>query len=192
MQIFDTRQEMLKALPKGMVMAELGVFDGSFAKDILEICQPQKLYLIDLWAGTIMSGNQDGNNVVHRNGGELFREVVKIAKDQYDKLNYSQVEVFRAETEKIKHFDYNSIDAVYIDADHSYSGCLKDLINSFNTVKNGGYIMGHDYETNFSKTQTDWKFGVKQAVDEFCKEYNQEISAKAMDGQVSYLIKVKK
>ena len=52
--------------------------------------------------------------------------------------------------------------------------------------------MGHDYEMNMDKANTRYNFGVKRAVDEFCKEHNQEIIAKGNDGCVSFCIKVKK
>lgn len=55
-----------------------------------------------------------------------------------------------------------------------------------------GYIMGHDYEMNMSKAKTRYNFGVKQAVDEFCNKYNHKILSKAMDGCVSYCIKINK
>jgi cephalosporin hydroxylase len=77
---------------------------------------------------------------------------------------------------------------IYIDADHSYEGCKRDLNISFKKVKSGGYIMGHDYEMNMNKAQKEYSFGVKQAVDEFCISYNQRICAKGFDGCVSYAI----
>ena len=57
-------------------------------------------------------------------------------------------------------------DIIYIDGDHSYDGVKHDLINSFRVIKNGGYIMGHDYEMNMEKAHTNWVFGVKQAVNQ--------------------------
>ncbi len=48
--------------------------------------------------------------------------------------------------------------------------------------------MGHDYEMNMKKAKQVWEFGVKQAVDEFCAEKGLKISAKGMDGCVSYAI----
>jgi len=81
---------------------------------------------------------------------------------------------------------------VYIDADHSYEAVKNDLNNAFLKVKNGGYIMGHDYEFNRQKTDNIHFFGVKQAVDEFCSKYSLSIDMKAMDGCVSFGIQVKK
>ena len=81
---------------------------------------------------------------------------------------------------------------IYIDADHSYNGVLHDLKLSYEKIKDGGFIMGHDYEQNMSKTKNVYNFGVKRAVDEFCLNYNQKIIYKAIDGCVSFAIKIDK
>ena len=52
--------------------------------------------------------------------------------------------------------------------------------------------MGHDYEMNMNKAKRYYEFGVRKAVDEYCIEFNQEIITKAMDGCVSFCIKVNK
>ena len=89
-------------------------------------------------------------------------------------------------------FPSHTFDMIYIDGDHSYDGCKKDLIIAYDKIKNGGFIMGHDYEMNMIKAKTAYIFGVRNAVDEFCINYNQTIYAKAYDGCVSYAIQVSK
>ena len=52
-----------------------------------------------------------------------------------------------------------SLDLVFIDADHSYEGCKADIIAWRPKLRPGGWLMGHDYEpVSFP--------GVVQAVDE--------------------------
>jgi hypothetical protein len=41
---------------------------------------------------------------------------------------------------------------------------------------------------NYAKTKYTYKFGTKQAVDEFCAKHNLKIYAKALDGCVGYAI----
>jgi hypothetical protein len=50
--------------------------------------------------------------------------------------------------------------------------------------------MGHDYEMNMNKAHNYYNFGVKQAVDGFCRDFGQKIIAKALDGCVSFCIKI--
>jgi predicted O-methyltransferase YrrM len=50
------------------------------------------------------------------------------------------------------------LDLVFIDADHSYEGCLRDIHAWLPKVKRGGWICGHDYANKSGE--------VKKAVDE--------------------------
>jgi predicted O-methyltransferase YrrM len=61
-----------------------------------------------------------------------------------------------ASNDAVNSFQDNSIDFLFIDADHTYEGCKQDIELWLPKVKTGGVIAGHDY---------DWA-GVKQAVDE--------------------------
>ena len=53
-----------------------------------------------------------------------------------------------------------SLDFVFIDGDHTYEACKRDIIAWLPKVKEGGWITGHDYH-EFP--------GVKKAVDELLK-----------------------
>jgi predicted O-methyltransferase YrrM len=53
------------------------------------------------------------------------------------------------------------LDVLFIDGDHSYTGCLADLENWGPKVKDGGLILCHDSDTAGFP-------GVRQAIDEFC------------------------
>lgn len=60
--------------------------------------------------------------------------------------------------EMAKHFDDNSLDAVYIDAGHTYEEVVMDLVAWIPKVKPGGVICGDDYGIDFP--------GVTAAVNE--------------------------
>jgi hypothetical protein len=51
-KIYENRNQMLLDLPKNLIVAELGVFNGTFSESILKICEPSQLILIDLWENT--------------------------------------------------------------------------------------------------------------------------------------------
>lgn len=188
MKIYNTRKDMLYEFPINGIIAELGVFKGDFSQQIIDTCKPKKIVLIDAWYmfSTIMSGDENGNNIEYHIADNLYLEVLKRFE------NNSIVEIERDFTNILKTYDDNYFDAIYIDADHSYEAVKKDLNNAYQKVKDGGIIAGHDYEFNLEKAHCTYPFGVKQAVDEFCIEHNLSISAKAMDGCVSFLIRVKK
>ena len=57
-------------------------------------------------------------------------------------------------------FEDDSIDFIFIDADHTYEGVMKDIRSYWPKLKSGGLFSGHDFKHP----------PVKQAVDEFTKE----------------------
>jgi len=180
MKIFENRNEMVKELViQGGVYGEIGVFKGEFSKFLLGL-NPDKLVLFDLFDGICGSGDVDGNNFCNTN----------MAHEYYNLSTLDDViELIKGDSStELSKFDDGNFDMLYIDGDHSYEGCKKDLNAAIKKVKKGGWIMGHDYEMNMDKAKTYYSFGVKQAVDEFCKENNLTIHSKAMDGCVSYSI----
>ena len=63
-----------------------------------------------------------------------------------------------------KEIPSNSIDIVFLDADHSYDTMIKDLPFWYNKLREGGILLGNDYSRRSSGTQ--------RAVDEFIRNRN--------------------
>ena len=187
---FETRGEMLKYYCNqfsGPKLLEIGVFKGEFLDYLVANCNMGSIDAVDLFEGVTCSGDADGNNMVYYDIGKSYLELSDKYKDQ------RKIKLFKSSSITfLKNQDDNIYDIIYIDGDHSYNGVKNDLIMAYNKTKNGGYIMGHDYAINMSKANKIYKFGVKKAVDEFCKYYVQAISAIALDGYISFCIKVNK
>jgi hypothetical protein len=188
MQIFENRVDMIQTLLKeGMVGCEIGVFAGEFAEQ-LYARKPAELYLIDAWEGEpesrmLFSGDQDGNNGTSYPDFYLYAKVVNQFSD------CPNVKILKGwTTDVLPTLPDNYFDYIYMDADHSYEGMKRDLKLILPKVKPNALILGHDYEMNFAKATIPWKFGVKQAVDEFCKEFDYKLVAKGMDGCVSFCL----
>src|SRR6476661_113895 len=49
LKVLVTRNNLLRALPQGGVVAELGVDKGDFSENILTITTPRKFHLVDTW-----------------------------------------------------------------------------------------------------------------------------------------------
>jgi SAM-dependent methyltransferase len=63
-----------------------------------------------------------------------------------------------------KQFEFQSVDVVYIDADHHYEAVKKDILHWLPKVKNGGVLCGHDYDLEAPQS---WpRYGVRIAVNE--------------------------
>ena len=170
-----TREEMLGLLPKNLIGAELGVFEGEFSKIILNKIQPLILFLVDIFKGEMCSGDKNGNNMK-----TIFLE------NSYNKLledykNINNVKVIKDTTINfLNSLNDNYLDFVYIDADHTYEGVYADLMLSRLKVKNNGYILGHDYTPRFQ--------GCVDAVNCFVKQFNLNLLLTTEDSCSSYMI----
>lgn len=178
MQIIDNRNELLNYFPKKMRIAELGVFAGEFSEIILRSLEPSELFLVDIFPESIVSGDKNGNNIIHMNLADHYN--VLLAKYK----NIPKVRIIKSNTfEFLNSLDDYYLDLVYIDADHSYNAVKSDLELSLKKVKKNGMILGHDY--------TNSKFPeVVKAVDEFCLEHSLKIDFLTKDGCPTFGIKL--
>jgi len=142
--VLTDRKTMIREyLPKGAVVAEVGVFRGDNAHTILEGAEPRELHLIDL-----------DFSLLHRHPFEpaLRDGIVRL----HEKDSVAALASFPD-----KYFDW-----VYIDGDHSYPGVKRDIEEAKRTVKPDGLLVVNDY-IFFSH----WEFiryGVVHAVNELC------------------------
>lgn len=159
--VVPTRRELLNKLPANGVVAEVGVASGSFSKLILEICNPRKLYLIDLW-----------NEVSEHDYSEQAYDSVQ--QQMAGRIAKYQVEILRGWSwEMLERLPEESLDWVYIDAAHDYASVVRDLDACRIRIKRGGFIVGHDY-TIWSNNGIS-RFGVVEAVNEFCVHHGWEM-----------------
>ncbi len=152
------RGKLLKKMPKNAVCAELGVMDGLFSKEILNITKPKKLILIDLWVV-----NQTFTDPISQSEYDLKYNSVK---EKFK--SRPEVEIMKGRTDLIKTFPDNYFDWVYIDANHTYEFVKNDLENCYPKIKPDGYIIGDDYS---HENYVDMIYGVIEAVDEFVKTH---------------------
>ena len=173
----QTRGDLLNIIPKNLIILEIGVFRGEFAKDILKTTQPKELYLVDIWEGKWGSGDKDGNNYAEINDMEsVYLSLYKQTKDK------SNIHVIRSKSVSfLQSCEDDLFDVIYVDGDHTEEAVYNDMIHSFNKIKPGGLLMGHDYHHQ-----------IEIAVNRFCSDYNQTIEYVTEDGCPSFCIRVKK
>lgn len=175
-----SRNDILRALPNGNV-AEIGVARGEYSASILKFNNPNKLYLIDIWAEIDLS-YKDTNMPEQEIQESRFNDIKKIYH------NNSAVEIIRKKSDEAAQlFDNFFFDWVYIDADHSYQGCLSDLNCYDKLVKETGYILGHDFGNIIKKG-----YGVRKAVFEFIMKNNYFFTYLTLDEQKEIIINNKK
>lgn len=72
----------------------------------------------------------------------------------------------------------SSLDLIYVDGDHSYEGCTRDIAGCMHAIKPGGIIIFNDYVLWSIAEFID--YGVAYAVVEFLKELGSKVEGNAM------------
>jgi hypothetical protein len=134
---------------------EVGIGYGFHAKEILDNTSVDKLYLID----PMCYYPDDGftNEVLKCGGFEKLVKNIKIHLNQYEnRYTWHRTLSLNVTNDQIPD---GSVDAIFIDGDHSYEAVSKDLPFWWKKLRNGGWLLGDDYSYSFP--------GVIQAVNEF-------------------------
>ena len=153
--------EILKRIPadKPAIGAEIGILKGFNAREIVKARPLIKHIMIDPWDGVKKDKSYLESLSDDSKGDQAFF-------DRCFKIAMIRVQPWlaRCEIMKMKSIDAakiikdNSLDYVFIDADHSYAGVKRDIETWWPKVRLGGWIGGHDYDKRF--------YGVMTAVDE--------------------------
>jgi hypothetical protein len=172
------REQLLELMPKSSTCAELGVGKGKFSTNIIGIVNPELHYCVDLW-GPIATNVQGTYYTDQETWDQRFQEI----QDQFKHYN---VKFVRDMTYNLPNYcAEKTLDWVYVDGDHTYEGCMKDLQAIKPLVKDDGMILGHDYRPAWRK-RPDW--GVVESVNEFVEENNYYLTVVTQETFPSYLI----
>jgi len=160
---------ILSNINEGDVLVEIGVHGGYSLLKAFDLIEGRniKIYGIDCWEDIEKIGiNGVPNDFFTESSLKEFLDLHKLNRiglenivETYDKLEQIRlIKGFSYDKKIIELFDDESISYLYIDGDHSYSGCYNDLKNWYPKVKKGGLIMGDDGNLP----------GVREAVNDFC------------------------
>lgn len=152
------RDTLLRSLPHGGTVVEVGVWRGDFAATILRENNPRELWLVDCWQAQ---------------PGTVYEQVDWAAREDHE-ANLEHVlwrfsldprvcvmPMFSAVAARSTGMP--CVDIVYLDADHTRAGIDADLVVWWPKVKPGGWLTGHDY------LDTAWS-QVRSAVDAFAAD----------------------
>ena len=149
-KLVSNRRDMLRNLPRGGIVAEVGTAAGDFARDISSIVLPDQLHIFDR--------NLDSFDF------DAFRELID-NEIVFTHLGDSST--------LLSKFGNEFFDWVYIDGDHSFEGVTKDIAQAIMKIKPEGYIIFNDY-TVYSPLEKI-QYGVMRAVNHLCLEHDFEI-----------------
>jgi|SRR5262249_48165677 len=159
-KLVTSREELLNYMPKKSICAEVGVMKGDFSAKILSAIDPVQLHLIDIVASKM-------DKVKERFSEKIGTQVFLHYGDSFAEL---------------MKFQNGFFDWIYIDANHTYDYVAKDLEMSRLKVKDKGLIVLNDYI--FYDHCLHSKYGVVEAVNEFCNKHNYEILFFALEVQM--------
>lgn len=123
-------------------MAEIGVWRGKLSGRLLRDCPEIAYYaMIDPWRRL-----PDWN--------KPLAETLDFEKVYQEALSHTEFasdrrEVLRGKTtEVIDRLEDASLDAIYVDGDHTLRGILVDMIAAYPKLRPGGLMLGDDFSTN--------------------------------------------
>jgi SAM-dependent methyltransferase len=146
-EVLADRLEIMRRLPQNRVFAEIGTLFGDFIVDVIDIQRPLEVHLFD-------------------QSFEPLRPENRARLDSYGNAFYHTGDSSRLLAE----FPDATFDVVYIDADHSYEGVWKDLMQGLRVLKPDGRLVCNDY-TSWDQIQCI-PYGVYSAVNRFANEQN--------------------
>lgn len=160
-------EEIKRRLPEGRTLygVEIGVWKGLTSMHLLR-SENVSLWMIDAWEAQEPDGTylQSGDRIAalsqetFDNAYRSALQSTEFAKDRRTVIRMRSDEAARFL--RVPYF----FDFVFIDGDHSYEGCKRDIEAWYQRVKAGGLLCGHDYAHHEFPG-----FGVTEAVDEFAK-----------------------
>lgn len=157
----DSIPRILKDL-EFTVGAEIGVEKGLNMKQLVKRNPNLKMYAIDPYV------KYDGYNSWTE---EIFTGNYQIAHERLDR--YPNIEFIRKfSMDALADFEDESLDFVYIDANHGYKFVLEDIIGWEKKVKHGGIISGHDYVKARRSKSGGHLINVRGAVQKFTSDNN--------------------
>lgn len=155
---------MLNAMNLVGAAAEVGVREGTYSHYLLTHWRGAKLYSIDAWTespGYFYSGDAPTPQAEH---DMVYQKTVAMLAP----FGARSVILRQWSLDAAEQFRDGALDFCFIDAAHEYENVKRDLAAWYPKVRRGGILAGHDY-TN--ETEDGIHYGVKRAVDEFCREH---------------------
>ena len=143
-------------------VCEIGVLRGENFKEFIAH-SPEVAVAVDRWIDDGVISRCDSGYAQDRLD-EIYNNFKTEVKDKKFVQIYKQYSI-----NAVKSFPDNYFDIIYIDADHTYNACLRDIIDWYPTVRKGGFLTGDDFRKNY-KTATGVRFGVIEAVTKFAKD----------------------
>jgi len=130
-------------------MAEIGVYRGDFAADVLRQCDNlTAYYMVDPWRHL-----RDWNKPANHDDATL-EKFFQETKAKTEFADPKRVILRGRTTEVIEEIEDSELDLAYIDADHTLRGIAIDLIRVYPKVRTNGFLCGDDFTSSVWEHKT--------------------------------------
>jgi len=133
-------------------MAEIGVYRGDFAAEVLRRCnQLTAYYMIDPWRHL-----KDWNKPTNHDD-RVLEEFFQETRTKTDFAAAKRIILRGKTTEVIDEIPDGELDFAYIDGDHTLRGIAIDLIRLYPKVRTSGFIGGDDFNQSIWMHKTSFE-----------------------------------
>jgi len=143
---------------------EIGVFKGAFSEYLLDNSSLDILHGVDSWSNDPKETKAAFKKWVHKD--EQMEGYYQETQDKLAKFGKRSHIIRATSATGVTGFEDNSLDFIYIDASHRFSGVALDLMLWWPKLKEGGIFAGHDYLVSY-------RYEVMEAVNGFMIEQKQ-------------------
>lgn len=138
--------ELLESIPEEGLFVELGAYKGKstsfIVTEIINRNRNIKFTTVDTFEGD--SGSTDKTEIEaykNVNVSKMYEEFIENTKHLSDRFRT----IVSKSNEAAQLFEDNSVDAIFIDAGHSYEAVIADIKAWLPKMKDGSIMSGHDY-----------------------------------------------
>lgn len=137
------RDTILSILKENSIGVEVGCYLGEYAEILKRKCQ--KLYLVDPYIYM-----DDYVDIVNANNYVRNDDYNFICQRFAPEIQSGSITIIKKKSlDAVQEFQDNTLDFVYLDANHRYNHVTNDLNSWWPKVKSGGLLCGHDYQDSF-------------------------------------------
>lgn len=158
---------LLRNLGLMNIAVELGSHRGVFASEFYSKWGGRILYCVDPWE----SGYDQTDPTSEGNRNEDYEEFLKHTSEFPENIFPLKMTGDVAAAR----FRPNSVDFVYVDANHQYESVLNDLRVWWTRIRPGGILAGHDFVC-CNEFKGGWGQFIQPAVELFVSELNLPVS----------------
>ena len=137
------RRRLLKRMPANGRCAEIGVWNGDFSEQILDVAKPSELTLVDPWGLLAEGPSEDWNHKKHSSSDAMDTMFQHVTKKFKDNENVIIRKGFSGDV--LSQYPDDYFDWVYIDGNHQYEFVKSDIEMCFRKVRKNGIIAGDDF-----------------------------------------------